>query len=922
MAEPRTPVPPRASGSEPEALLAAKLRVPRLRPGFVSRPRLVQRLTEGLERDLVLLCTPAGFGKTSLMADWARHSQRAVAWLSLDASDDDPVRFWRQVAAALKGVHQGIAGPTAELLQDLRPATFEAIVAIVVDELAGLADEIVLILDDYHLIQSRQVHASLGSLLDYLPTSLRLVLSSRADPPLPLARLRARGQLAELRERDLRCTVEEAAALLRGAAGAQMPAAVVAALEGRTEGWAAGLQLAALSLRDHPDPAGFVATFSGSHRHVLDYLAEEVLDHQPGPLREFLLRTSVLKRLSGPLCAAVTGRADSQELLEQVEQANLFLLPLDQVRGWWRYHQLFADLLQARLVREQPDELPRIHRAAAAWCEAHGLADDAVEHALAAGDADRAARLIEQHFDVLLRRAEEATVDRWLQALPANLVRSRPRLRFAQAVWALLKGRTDEAGALLADAEAALAAHGDTCHEPSVGWAASLIASLPVSIGLARAELARRHGDAEGIREFAQGILGHLTENDRALRRQADWFLAVADWQCGRLAEAERALVAVVDGQRAAGEGYMAVRPACDLGQVRRDRGYLSASLRAYQEALEIAGHAGRPLLAGLALVGMAEIRYERGELEAALSDAAEGVRLCRQLAYSLPRVAGLAGLARIKHGLGDHAGALDLMAEAEHAAPSSAVVDLLNPVPALRARLALARGDLGGAVRWAQASGLGPDDQPGYPREREYMTLARVLLATGDRDRAAGLLERLRCLAVAQGRTGSLIHVLVLQATALESSGDEHGALAALAEALALAAPEGYLRVFVDEGAALAAVLRALLTTPARARAIGHVPSAYLTAVLDAFGQAGQAIPLPGPGQPAALSGVIAPLSPRELEVLALLAAGKPNQAIADELVIALDTVKRHVTNIFGKLAVSNRTQAVVRARELGLLR
>ena len=923
MAEPPTITPSRAGGPARDVLLATKLHVPRLRPGFVPRPRLLERLAEGMGRDLVLLCTPAGFGKTSLMADWARRGQRPVAWLSLDAGDNDPVRFWRHVGAALDGARPGVAGRVAALLQDVQPASLGAVVTTLANELAGLAGEVVLVLDDYHLIEAPPVHASLGLLLDHLPGSLRLMLATRADPPLALARLRARGQLAELRERDLRFTPQEASALLREVAGPEVHDAVVAALEGRTEGWAAGLQLAALSLRDHPDPAGFVATFSGSHRHVLDYLAEEVLDRQPEPLRGFLLQTSVLERLSGPLCDAVTGRTGSQQLLEQAEQANLFLIPLDEVRGWWRYHHLFADLLQARLMQEQPGEISGLHRAAAAWCEGHGLADDAIRHALAANDFMWAARLIEQHFDALLRGAEEATVERWLAALPAELVRSRPRLRFAQAVWALMGGRTEEAEPLLADAEAALAASGDKAYEPSVGWPASVVANLHASIALARADLARRRGDGDGMAAFGQQAQAYLTEDDRALGRQVNWFLAVSDWQRGRLAAAELALESVVAAQRAAGEGYMAVRPACDLGQVQQARGHLGAALRTYQQALEIASDAGRPLpLAGLAQVGIAGILYERGELETALAHAAEGVRLCRQLAYTLPLVAGLAALAWIKQGQGDPASALDAIAEAERTAPGPAAVDLLSPVPTLRAQLALAHGEVTEASRWAQASGLDPADQPSYPREREYLILARVLLATDAPRRALGLLERLRALAVAQGRTGSVIQARVLQAIALETVGDEPAALAALAEALALAAPEGYLRVFVDEGAALAAVLRTLVTTPAKARAATHVPSAYLGRLLHAFEQAGQAIMPPGPGNAAVLPGLAAALSARELQVLALLAAGKTNQAIASELVITLDTVKRHVTHILEKLGVANRTQAVIRARELGLLR
>jgi LuxR family transcriptional regulator, maltose regulon positive regulatory protein len=347
MAEP--PAPPSPATLERDALVATKLHLPRPRPGFVPRPRLLERLDHGMACELVLVCTPAGFGKTTLLADWARQGTRPIAWLSLDAGDNDPARFWRHAAAALDGIHPGVDERVAPLLQGLQPAAFQGVAAMLVNELAGVTEEVVLILDDYHLVQAPQVHQSLGFLLEHLPAGLRLVLASRADPPLALARLRGRGQLAELREADLRFMPEEAAELLRAAVGPELPAAAVTALEGRTEGWVAGLQMAALSLQGHPDIEAFVQSFSGSHRYVLDYLAEEVLDGQPHPLREFLLQTSVLERLSGPLCEAVTGRADSQQLLEQVERANLFLVPLDEVRGWWRYHHLFADLLQARL---------------------------------------------------------------------------------------------------------------------------------------------------------------------------------------------------------------------------------------------------------------------------------------------------------------------------------------------------------------------------------------------------------------------------------------------------------------------------------------------------------------------------------------------------------------------------------------------
>jgi LuxR family maltose regulon positive regulatory protein len=452
--------------AEPDVLLATKLDVPQRRPGLLPRPRLLGRLAAGMEQELTLVCAPAGFGKTSLLGDWARHARQPVAWLSLDAGDDDPVRFWRYVAAALDRAGIAVGERLAPLLRGPEPASLETVVTALINELVARSEEVTLLLDDYQLIQVPPIHDSLTLLLDRAPPMLRLVLASRADPPLPLARLRARGQLAELRERDLRFTMEESAALLRETSGLELPASSLDAVATRTEGWVAGLQLAALSLHGHPDPAGFVATFSGSDRYVLDYLAEEVLDRQPEPLRLFLLDTSVLERLSGPLCDAVTGRTDSQRLLEQAERANLFLVPLDGQRRWWRYHRLFADLLRARLRQTQPERVGGLHQAAAAWCERNGLVDDAIRHALAAGDQVWAARLIERHFDALLRRAEGATVDRWVAALPAELVRARPRLLVAQAVWALLGGRVEEAEPLVDQAETALESSGDEPYEP------------------------------------------------------------------------------------------------------------------------------------------------------------------------------------------------------------------------------------------------------------------------------------------------------------------------------------------------------------------------------------------------------------------------------------------------------------------------
>jgi len=906
-------------------LLATKLHVPRPRPGFVPRPRLAGALDEGLARRLILVCAPAGSGKTTLLADWAPSGSRPVAWLSLDAADNDPVRLWRHVVAALDRARPGIGERVGPLLGPPAPPSFEGLVTALINELAAQRGdgEVLLVLDDYHLIDAQPVHVSLGFLLEHLPPGLHLVLASRSDPPLPLARLRAGGQLAELRAADLRFTAAEAAALLRESAGADLPAAAVAALAARTEGWVAGLQLAALSLRGRADPAGFVAAFSGSHRYVLDYLAEEVLDRQQEELRTFLLETSLLERLSGGLCDAVTGRTDSQAMLEQVERANLFLVPLDEVRGWWRYHHLFADLLRARLQQQRPGRVAGLHRAAAAWCEEHGLADDAVRHALAAGDAAWAARLIERHFDETFWPGERATVQRWLAALPADLAGSRPRLCLVRALLAVAGGDAEGAGLLLDAAERASADAEDEPFEPSAGKAASLFVNVPAAIALGRASLAELRGDADGTAAFASQTLAKTGEGESMLDSTARWLLAMAEWLRGRVVEAEQGFAAGITGWRAAGERYSAAFACHHLGQVQRARGRLDAAVGTYQQALEITAAPGRPAMpaAGIAFVGMGEVAYQRNELEAAVRQISEGIERCRQLTYTQPLATGLAALAWIRQAQGDHAGALQTMSEAGRVAPGPAVAGLLNPVPAQRARLQLAQGEVAAAARWVEERGLGPDDDPGYPREPEYLVLARVLLAQDRAGPALTLLGRLHAAAAAQGRPGSVIEIQALQALALAAAGDENAAVDTLAQALMLGCSQGYVRVFADEGAPMAALLGRLVAAQKADHDVARgVPLGCLARLLRAFGEPPAAA---GARQhaAAAVPGLVEQLTPRELEILALLAAGTPNPRIAEQLVVSLDTVKKHVSHLLGKLGAANRTEAVTRARELGLI-
>jgi len=642
-------------------------------------------------------------------------------------------------------------------------------------------------------------------------------------------------------------------------------------------------------------------------------------------VREFLLETSVLDRLSGELCDAVTGRADSQAMLQDIERAGLFLVPLDEVRGWWRYHHLFADLLRARLQAEQPGRVPGLHRAAAAWCEEHDLADDAVRHALAAGESAWAARLVERHVEELLGRSEGATLRRWLSALPADSVRDRPRLCLAQAYSAAQGFQVEALEGLLDDAERAYAVSGHQPYEPSLErpQGDSVLANVPAGIAFLRASLARLRGNAVLAAGYDQQALDQLGEDEWLMRSFVRWNLAVVDWLGGELGSAERGLAGVLAERRAAGEafgGFLPMRVRYDLGEVQRAQGNLDAALATYRQALSTAGESSQAALPGPAHVGLAQVLYERNELTAALDHATRGVTLCRQLSFTAALATGLAVVARIRHAEGDAAGAREAMDEAGRVGLSSQVVPLFNPVPSQRARLLLAQGEVRAAAEWATAACLSPDGEPEYPREPAYLVLARVLLAQHDPGPALALLQRLLGTAASQDRTGSIIEITGLRALALAARGDRPSALGALTEALTLARPQGYVRVLADEGAPMRTLLAQLpAARPGPQHTAGRIDPGYLAALLRACSPA-DAIP-PHRRPAAAPLGMAEPLTDRELEVLRLLAAGKSNQCIAHDLVVALDTVKKHVTHILGKLGAANRTEAVARARQLGLI-
>jgi LuxR family transcriptional regulator, maltose regulon positive regulatory protein len=908
----------RGATRERDDLLATKLNVPRTRPDHLGRSRLIERLDQGMARELVLVCTPAGFGKTTLLADWAATARWPVAWLSLDPQDNDPMRFWRYVVAALDRVAGGLAEHLLALLGPPSVISSQGVVTALVNGLQAAPDELALVLDDYHLVESQPIHDDIAFLLGHLPPRLHVVITSRSDPPLPLARLRARGQLAELRAADLRFTPEESATLLRKVWGLDLSPEAVVALESRTEGWAVGLQLAALSLRERPDPDAFLGAFAGTHRYVLDYLSEEVLERQPDQVRAFLLQTSILERLSGPLCDAVTGRSDGQDMLEELERANLFLIPLDSERRWWRFHHLFADLLRARLQRAEAGRVRELHRRAAGWCERHGLIDEAIRHALASGDATWAARLIEEHLSETLNRGESMILGRWLGVLPDEIVRSRPALCVALGLMEFHLGHFDRVERLLEQAERAFD-HRQRQREPQVPTHGGMTAEVPAAIALLRAELAEARGDPEGMAGSARSALARLAEAEQGPRFWARGLSGPwADWMRGRVADAERACAEMLAEGRAAADPQLVMLSCLPLGRVQQARGRLGAALRTYRESLRLAIRGGRfsPFHAAEAHLGIAQVLYERDQLDDALRHVTESVELGQHMIWFYGEE--LVTLAWIRQAMGEPDSALEAMNEACRTHLSPETVSLWHPGPSERARLLLAQGQVEEAARWTEELGLAAGDEVSFPREREYLVLARVLLARSDPARARGLLEHLDALAESQDRRRSLIQIRALRSLALQSGGDHHDALFVLAEALALARPEGHVRVFVDEGPPMAALLQSLVRARQRGRAaaVSRLAREHLNHVVQAFQH-----PTRPERAASAATGPMKPLTSRELEVLGFIAAGRPNREIAEELVVTLETVKKHISHILDTLGAANRTEAVARARELRLI-
>ncbi len=912
-------------------ILATKLYIPRPPPNVVNRLRLLERLNEGLHRKLTLISAPAGFGKTTLVSEWVAGCERLepqvrAAWLSLDEGDNDPTRFLTYLVEALRTMAPNSGTELLSMLQSPQPPPTESLLTVLLNEITTITEPFILVLDDYHLIDARPVDQALTYLVEHLPPHMHLVIATREDPQLPLARLRARGHLTELRAADLRFTPSEAAAFLNQVMGLGLSAEDIAALEDRTEGWIAGLQLAALSMQGHQDVPGFIRSFAGDHRYIVDYLIAEVLERQPEGVRSFLLQTSILDRLSGPLCDAVTGQEEGNVRLEALERGNFFVVPLDDQRHWYRYHHLFAEVLSAHLRAEQPDRVATLHRRASAWYEQHGSTADAIRHALAAEDFGRVADLVELAVPALRRIRQEVTVLGWLKALPDELVRARPVLSVYYAGGLLLTGEIAGVEARLRDAEQwldtktntgelALASSAETCPEQSrrmVVVDEEEFRGLPASIAIYRAAIALILGDVVNTMKYAQRVLDLVPEDDHLRRGSAAGFLGLAFWASGDLEEGYHMYAECMARIQRVGFLSDSLGCAIALADIRIAQGRLREAMSIYEQRLQLVSGQGAPVLRGTAdmYVGMSELHRERNDLHAATQLLAQSKELGEHIGLTQNPYRWRVAMARIREAQGDLDGALDLLAGAERLYASDFFPNV-RPIAALRTRVWVAQGRLGEALGWAREQGLSVSDDLSYLREFEHITLARVLLARYTSDRAdrslreaMELLERLLQAAEAGGRTGRAIEILIVQALAHQAQGDIPAALIPLQQALSLAEPEGYIRIFVDEGQPMVVLLE-------KAAKHGIAPN-YVHQLLTATGSA--------PDRPPVTQVLIDPLSERELEVLRLLGTDLNGPEIARELVVSLNTMRTHTKNIFSKLGVDNRRSAVRRAEELHL--
>lgn len=885
-------------------LVATKLFVPRVPGGIVARHRLGAHLQRGATGKLTLISAPAGFGKTTLVAAWqASRTAGLVAWLSLDPSDNEPTTFWTHLIAAL---HKATAGSGATPLPILSPGqhAIDIVLSSIVNALAEVPNDVDLILDDYHVIDQPVIQTGMGFLLERLPPNVHIVITTRADPALPIARLRARGELVEIRSADLRFTADEIAAYFNGTAGPALTPEDITALEERTEGWIAALQLAALSMQGRSDVTSFIAGFAGNDRYVFDYLVEEVLERQPEDVRGFLLDTCFLERMSGPLCDAVTGRSGSKQMLEALQRANLFLVPLDDRREWYRYHHLFADVLLTQLEAGARDLLPIRHRRASDWYEQHGERAEAIKHALAGACYERAAELIELAIPQTQKNRGEAVIRTWVRQLPDELVRRRPVLGIG-FVGALVssgefEGVEDRLGeierCLVPEARIVVADHAQ-------------LPRLPGAIEMYRAALAQVRGDIPATIEHALRVLALAPADDHLNRAGASGLLGIGYWSEGNLEAAQRSWSECHGGLQRVGHIADTLGVTLALADIQLVRGHFREATKLYEQALRVVPvvHDGT-VLRGTAdiLAGLSATHCERNDFKAAHHYLAESRALGEPAGLPQHPYRWRVAMAQLLEAEGQLDQAASLLDEAERLYVSDFFPNV-RPVAAVRARVWIAQGRLEEALRWQDGVGVGVDDAPSYLREFEHITLARLLLAqdrSGGPEPVLALLDRLLEAAERGGRTGSVIEILTLQALA-NRHGDVDAAVTALGRALALAAPEGYVRLFVNEGPSMEALLKLALKR--------RIAPSYARSLLAAFAGSGP--------KPQLHRDLIEPLSERELDVLRLLGSDLGGPEIAQELMVSQNTMRTHTKNIYEKLGVNNRRSAVRRAEELDLL-
>jgi LuxR family maltose regulon positive regulatory protein len=897
-------------------LLPTKLHVPRPRPHLVPRAHLVERLQQGTARSLTLVSAPVGFGKTTLLAQWLAGSGTTVAWLSLDAEDNDSTRFLSYLIAALQTLDSQLGITALALLRTPQPAPPETVLAELTNDLVERdIGDVILVLDDYHVITDERIQRGMTFLLEHPPPQLHLVLATRANPPLPLARLRAQGQLTEVRAADLRFDTAEASAFLQAVMGLDLEAEVIATLEQRTEGWIAGLQLAALSLQGRTDVSGFLAAFSGSHRYVLDYLSDEVLARQDTAVQQFLLHTCILERLSGPLCDAVTGQGESQAMLEALERSNLFVVALDEERGWYRYHHLFAEVLRRHLQQQEPTLPPELHQRASAWYEQHDLTAEAVQHALAVPDVEFAARLIEPIAFTMVFQGQISTVLGWINELPEALMQTRPFLCICHAGLLTINNKFEESEARLRDVERGI-------QEEMSAEQVRIIRGYVLSI---RGDHALFSGDISQAVFLSHQALNLLPEAEGLPRAAARATTIRAYLVSGDVtSDTEHEVVAVAALIRASDNLLSTMSSMTLLARLHVLQGRLHQADATYRQAMQAVSRPEvlQTMFSSLSYYfGLGDLLREWNELGMAEQHLAQGMAMINETLTVEPFVAvlGYNALARLEQARGNfHAAIAVLNRLVQLAEKRHFPQHLVTQVAAVRAELELAKGNLAAAIRWANSSGLtDADDNLPYPREGEYLALARVRIAQARDDPAVPflldvlpLLERLLQDAEAKARLGSVLEILLVRALALEAQGNRASALSTLERALLLAEPEGYIRLFVDEGAPMLTLLR-------QAHTRSRVPG-YVATLLRAFGeQYVSELPAtsarPGP--------LAEPLTEREREVLRLLLAGASNREIARRLFVSVNTVKRHVYNLNGKLGVQSRAQAIARARTLNLV-